>query len=302
MKVADKIGFFLALTSLATNGLAQSKPDEPSPLYITGHVVTSAGEPLRDVNVHLTGLGFDETPQQNATTDSQGAFTFSLASVGKYRISPGSGFKGISKIVEVGTPADADSGNFHFERCPAPVDDAPQTSKAEPDLIGNLTLNQIVVDAPQPTVRDPKTLTPPQPSLESLKADLEAEDPQCWFGLASLTDRSAWEHLSNVNFGSWVSIEDFVGGRVNVIHVSHVTADSHLTPEQIKEQVRKVWLGSFRSISTSIMWSEGNPWNIEATVEFDDGKPTSISMDTSGHVQVQDRQGKYWFLRLWPAA
>ena len=287
---------------LATTAPAQSKPDESVSFHITGHVLTSAGKPVEDANVHLKGLGFDQPFQEDLSSNSEGAFSFSIHLLGRYRISPGSGFKGNSKIIDVTIPMDGDSGNFTFERCPAPVEATTQSYKAEPDLVGDLTLNQIVIDAPPPTNRDPPTLTPPQPSSESLKADADAEDPQCWFGLASLANRADWQHLSNVNLTNWVSVEAFVGGRVNAIHVIHLSSSSRLTPDEIREQVRRVWLGSFRDAATSIGWSEGNPWNIEARVEFDDGKQASIWTDSSGHVQFQDREGKYWFVRLYPAA
>jgi hypothetical protein len=45
------------------------------------------------------------------------------------------------------------------------------------------------------------------------------------------------------------------------------------------------------------MWSEMNRWNIKASAEFEDGGHTWIMMD-GVHVQVQDREGKYWFIRL----
>jgi hypothetical protein len=40
--------------------------------------------------------------------------------------------------------------------------------------------------------------------------------------------------------------------------------------------------------------------NVEASIEFEDGKRSSLVTD-GGHVRVQDRTGKYWFMRLAPA-
>jgi hypothetical protein len=41
-------------------------------------------------------------------------------------------------------------------------------------------------------------------------------------------------------------------------------------------------------------------WNIRATVEYEDGKKSTMLTDGL-HVQVQDREGKYWYMREWPA-
>jgi hypothetical protein len=98
----------------------------------------------------------------------------------------------------------------------------------------------------------------------------------------------------------YVSVESFVGGRVKSIRVVRSRPDEKLTPVQLREEVRKVWLSRFWHASCGIEWAEANLWNIEAVVEYEDGKQSSILMD-AGHVRVQDREGKYWFFRLWPA-
>ena len=69
-----------------------------------------------------------------------------------------------------------------------------------------------------------------------------------------------------------------------------------LTPDQIKDEVRKVWVGIFNYLTCQIEWAEGTFWNIQATVEYEDGRKSSILTD-GGHVQVQDREGKYWYMR-----
>ena len=115
----------------------------------------------------------------------------------------------------------------------------------------------------------------------------------------SLNRRSEWEELPAVEFDHYLSVESFVGGRVRTIRV--IRRDPRLTPEQIRDEVMRVWLGVFWNITRSIGWQEGNPWNIEAAVEYTDGKHSLILMDGLVHVEVEDREGKYWFLRLWPA-
>lgn len=101
-----------------------------------------------------------------------------------------------------------------------------------------------------------------------------------------------------ISFDRYLTVESFVGGKVELIRVVHY--DPRLTPPQIRDEVRKVWLGIFWFATSSIMWDEGNSWNIAASVEYEDGQRTLILTD-GGHVQVQDREGKYWFIRLWPA-
>jgi len=43
-----------------------------------------------------------------------------------------------------------------------------------------------------------------------------------------------------------------------------------------------------------------NVWNIEASLEYDDGKRATTLMDAI-HVEVKDRDGNCGFIRLWPA-
>lgn len=100
-------------------------------------------------------------------------------------------------------------------------------------------------------------------------------------------------------FDRYLSVESFVGGKAKSIRV--VRYDPKLTPSQIREEVRKVWLGVFRYATSNITWAEGNFWNIQASVEYEDGKRSSLLMDGWTRVEVQDPDGKYWYIRLWPA-
>jgi hypothetical protein len=95
-------------------------------------------------------------------------------------------------------------------------------------------------------------------------------------------------------------IGSFLGGEVKVKAIRVVRYDPKLTPSLIRDEVLRVWLAIFSGAYSQVMWSKGNPWNIEASVEYEDGKRTSILMDGL-HVQFQDRAGKYWYTRLWPA-
>jgi hypothetical protein len=88
---------------------------------------------------------------------------------------------------------------------------------------------------------------------------------------------------------------------IRVTHYGWVGASSpprsHL---DVQQEVRKVWSGKFQHVACAMMWAEGGNWNIKATIEFDDGKSGSLMTDGM-HVQFQDRNGKYWFIRLRPA-
>ncbi len=95
-----------------------------------------------------------------------------------------------------------------------------------------------------------------------------------------------------------MSIEEFIGGKVKEVRV--VRYDPGLTPDQIRDEVSKVWLGIFQYATCQIEWDEGTLWNILARVKYEDGRKSSILTD-GGHVQVQDREGKYGYMREWPA-
>jgi hypothetical protein len=77
--------------------------------------------------------------------------------------------------------------------------------------------------------------------------------------------------------------------------------DPQLTPAQIKDEVQRMWLGLFAMPTPSKTWPESNAWNIEASVEYEDEMHASILIDGT-HVKVQDRNGRYWFIRVWTAA
>jgi len=115
--------------------------------------------------------------------------------------------------------------------------------------------------------------------------------PPCWTG-PSLDNRADWEALFDIMFDRYVSIESFVGGKVKLIRVSRY--DPNLRPSKVRDEVRRAWFGIFWHATSAITWAEYTSWNIEATVEYEDGKRASILTD-GGHVQVQDRDGKYWY-------
>lgn len=265
-----------------------------NPVRITGRLIFPRGEPVSFpvsmAQIEPEGL----TNITSAQTDSNGTFTFLVAPARKYRIYLMEGFKTPPKTVDTSEGRDIDVGDMVFERCP-PISPKTRQEPTSARLIGDLQLEQIIIEPQEPgRQRVGIPLTPPSPSPNS---SFFVELPPCWSG-PSLDRRAEWEALTTVYFDHYLSIESFVGGKVKWIHV--VRYDPRLTPSQIQEEVQKVWLGVFWTSSSYLGWAEGSMWNIETSVEYEDGKRSSLLTDGL-HVRVQDREGKHWFIRLWPA-
>jgi hypothetical protein len=266
-----------------------------NPVPITGRLISPGGEPVSfDVSmaqIEPEGL----TNITSAQTDSHGTFTFLAAPNRKYRIYLGQGYKTPRKTVDTSEGRRVDVGEMVFESCPAIARPKTRQEPTSTQLIGDLQLEQIIIEPQKPTnERVGIPLTPPSSNPNSSAL---VELPPCWSG-PSLDRRAEWEALTWVYFDRYLSIESFVGGKVKLIHV--IRYDPRLTPFQTREEVQKVWLGAFHDASSYLGWAEGTIWNIEVSVEYEDGKRSSLLTD-GGHVRVQDRQGKYWFIRLWPA-
>jgi hypothetical protein len=182
-----------------------------------------------------------------------------------------------------------------FEHCPSISSPKTRQEPTSNQLIGDLQLEQIIIEPQKPNSE--RVGIPPTPLSPDGNSSALVELPQCWSG-PSLDRRGEWEALGWVYFDRYLSIESFVGGKAKSIHV--VKYDPRLTPFQIRGEVQKVWLGMFWDASNYQAWAEVTLWNIEASVEYEDGKRSSLVTDGS-HVRVQDPEGKYWFIRLWPA-
>ncbi len=142
-----------------------------------------------------------------------------------------------------------------------------------------LTLSQIVVDARQPT---------------------EWNDPQ--WNIRDISDPGC--NGSYRTFEHDISLQDLAGHAVKTIHVTSYrlfpSAPSN-RQKDIRQRVLEVWLGKFRTAFRQLPWAEMTSWSINAIVEFDDGKRGSLLTDGT-HVRLLDHDGKFWFLRLLPAA
>jgi hypothetical protein len=268
-----------------------------NPVRVTGRLIFPSGEPV-SFDVSMAQIEPDGlTNITSAQTDSNGTFTFLAAPGKKYRIYLGQGYRTPRKTVDTAEGRGVDVGDMVFEHCPFISGAKTRQEPTATQLIGDLQLEQIIIEPQKPTnERMGIPLTPPSPGHVNSRAFVEL--PPCWSG-PSLDRRAEWEELPTVYFfDRYLSIESFVGGKVKWIHV--VRYDPKLTSVQIREEVQRVWLGVFWDASSYLGWAEGTIWNIEVSVEYEDGKRSSLITD-GVHVRVQDREGKYWFIRLWPA-
>jgi hypothetical protein len=277
---------------LPVAGLAQTAPDKPADsVRISGRVVFPDGNPVSvPVTIARIEGGF-LTHGSSVITDVHGVFSLVVKPGYQYRIHlRGYGIKN-QTTADTTSGKDLDVGDLVFDRCvlSGPLMGKPPTAH---DLVGDLKPEQIIIE-PQNGWWSAKMDLPESAYTESVGPGKDVDLPPCWTA-PSLKNRKYWEPWPMIMLDRPVSIESFVGGKVKAIRVQY---DPTLTPSQIRDEVRKVWLGLFTEAYSSIMWSEMNRWNIKASVEFEDGERTWILTDGI-HVQVQDREGKYWFIRL----
>jgi hypothetical protein len=284
------------VTVLFGIALAQTATDEPTKsVRISGRLVFPDGSPA-SFGIRMARIDPDGFKDEDTTTVGRdGRFMFMAVLGYRYRISlAAGGMKTPPRTADITTSKDVDIGDMVFEYCPAVTTSIPKPPTVS-ELVGDLRPEQIVIEPQQPVnPYRPVADLPPA----NYKPNNALELPPCWSG-PSLEKRQEWESFPMISFDRYMTVESFVGGKVKVIRV--VGYDPKLTPSQIRQEVRKVWLAVFWFGASSIMWSEGNRWNIQALVEYEDGKRSSILMDGWVHVQVEDREGKYWFIRLSPA-
>jgi hypothetical protein len=144
------------------------------------------------------------------------------------------------------------------------------------DVRPNLTRSQIVVD--------PLAISTDSPFLEpTLK---HRDSPGCF-----------------LQFDHFKSVQEFLGGKVRTIRVLRAVQNrgqSRLTPADVQTSVLEAWVGIFRDGSCAIDWDEATFWTIAAIIEYEDGKRTSMTFDRFRHLSLEDREGRVWFIRMWP--
>ena len=304
IRISVVIVLGVSFAVLPAIGSAQAKPGEPGKsVNISGRVIFPVGDGKSGFNVRIARIEpGGAVPLPLVHTDSNGEFTLLGEPDKTYRISLGPSFKTPARTVRVASE-DVVVGDMVLEKCTDLRGPYAKPPDSPPKLDGKLKLDQIVIEPQQMSGNFVGLSTwtglpsPVWPSANGVGSNASVEFPQCWSG-PTLARRGEWEGLCEVSFNQFFSIEDFVGGKVKTIRV--VRHDPRLTADQIEEEVRKVWLGIFHYATCQIEWDEGNIWNIRATVEYEDGKKSSLLTDGL-HVQLQDREGKYWYMREWPA-
>ena len=287
----------LGLLLFAEAAWSQTAPVEYGPpIQISGRLVDIGGKPVRS-SVRMAEAEPDGLVNETtAETDSDGIFTFLAKSSKKYRIYLGGGYSAIKtppKTVDTTSGEDVNIGSMVFEHCSAAASGI--RLRAAPPA-GRLESDQIVIE-PQKVDAAPRTilLDVPHPPIDPASANrrVRVELPQCWAG-PTLENREEWELLGYVTFAHPISLGAFVGGGVEKIRVIRYLPN--LTPERIRQELLKVWASMFSEAGNGIFWSESSQGNIEASIEFENGGRGLIVTD-GGHVRVQDRAGKSWFLR-----
>lgn len=287
------IFWFAALSGAA---MAQSAPDHRmASIRITGRVMDPKGLPV-PVSVRMARIvpgGLAD--EKIALADRQGVFTFHVEPGPTYRIYLTEYGVRTRKTVETAGRKDVDVGDVLFERCP--TEDPATKLPTPPELADYLRPSQIIVEQQKSEYDLWRGILAPLPFTTDRGSHETVELPPCWSG-PWLSRRGEWEALCLISFDHDVSIGAFVGGDVKYVRVVHY--DPKLTTLQIQDEVQKMWRSVFRDGACAIMWSEGNRWNIEAAIEYEDGKRSLIFTDGGAHVQVQDRDGKYWYIRRIP--
>jgi hypothetical protein len=141
--------------------------------------------------------------------------------------------------------------------------------------------------------------------LVEASAPTAADDPMWQLSLGAFCTKPAPNIvLSSENRGlpavlNHGVLADFAKGTVGRIRVTHYRGKWD-APVEIQERIRDIWTRGIDMAACYGMWHEPEFWNIQATIEFEDGK--SVSLVTDGtHVRIEDRDGTFWFIRLSPA-
>jgi len=274
-----RIFALLSFVLLNEAGYAQNPPADSAGVAIIGRVVDYGGRPTRArVNlwrVEPDGLLYDPKFEW---TDSEGMFRFAGSPDKQYLLALDGGRN--RSTFDTVKGAEVNLGELRFEQC---------TSPAAPNFMGPddpATADPGAYVVPEQIVIEAQTLVNGQwkivhgPSRENMMGIGLPNWPPCWRG---------------PDVESHLSIGKFLG-KVRSIRVTGHSPS--LTPVEIQDEIRRVWLSTVTLASNIIVWSEGSPWNVEAVVEFDDGRRNAILMDGWVHLFVKDLSSNNWlFLR-----
>ncbi len=289
-----------AFAVLAALIAAGSAGGQQGPI-ISGRIVSATGVPLANVSLTLhdqpccrTSLGADRETKTNAT----GRFQFAPMRAGEYILTlRAAGVRMDPKPIDARNGRNINIGEWRLEAC-QPM--APRTMRS---------LSKSPALKPEQIIVEPKVLAEnSSPIKEKAKRALE---PCCCPGKViespadpAIFDMDTYSEYTFA-FKPDISIARFYGAKVKAIRVTRFHYQfwqgGAVSLAEIRAQVLKVWNGTFSYASPQINWAEGNEWNIEASVEYEDGTNRSLVTDGS-HVEVQSQDGRHWLLRLRPAA
>jgi hypothetical protein len=146
----------VCVAALTVSGLAQTVlPVDPTKSVRSGRLILPAGGPVTSFSIHLAEVGPDGLSDETSVlTDSHGVFTFFGRPATKYRVYPGGGYNGIKtppRIADTADGRDVDAGEMILENCSpwVPQNAAPRAPESI-ELVGDLQLNQIVIEPQQP--------------------------------------------------------------------------------------------------------------------------------------------------------
>jgi hypothetical protein len=279
-KLSRTVGVLLCV--LASAGFAQATRDKTiGRVHVSGRVVDAKGRPLGYVFLSLTPVDrSDKAAGIAVTARYDGVVVFSGIQPKKYKLAvPGGQFKVSPSVVEVGPTDDVEIGDI----------------AVQPDVTSDLRLEQIIVD---PVVIKASSIgmrvTFP-PGIETWAMSLPDIERTSSQPLGSAFP------LCSVHSDRYKTVEAFVGGKVKAIRAVRLLGPNESGPAEIQSRIMSAWHGVFRTADCFMEWSELRGWNLEASIEYEDGKRTSMLIDSGIHVQVQDREGRVWFIRLWPS-
>ncbi len=92
------------------------------------------------------------------------------------------------------------------------------------------------------------------------------------------------------------TVEAMFGGTFQSIRILRV-ADPLMIRDAPEKVLAKVWNSKIQDAACFMMWSEMATWDIEALVQFTDGKKSELYTD-GFHLAFQDHGGRVWFTRL----
>lgn len=269
----------ISLVVLTKAALPQTTPnDSAATAQITGRITDAKGVPRGWVGLTLTPLNPDErTPAVTVYSKYDGTVSFSKVQRKKYKLSvPGGTFTIRPECIDGGAAEQIEIGDI----------------VVEPAVKSDFTLDKILVASPTAWHA---------PSVDLKPYTSQTAQKPCF-----------------ASFETYTTVEAFVGSGAKAIHILRLPllparfSDGSAVPiaakpDDIRVLVQSVWLGFFRSASCNRPWTEGAPptqvehWPIEADVEYRDGRHAVLRTDGI-HVHVTDREGRNWFIRIWPAA